>query len=71
MRFPRSRPMRGPGQWWPAARKIFYACPDCGVASWISPETHAIANDGGVFPELVCPADGCSWHAGVMLEDWP
>ncbi len=31
---------------------------------------HTIKDDGGVSPSVVCPEEGCKFHAFIKLEGW-
>lgn len=49
-------------------RSALACCPDCGKIASLS--GHTIADDGKVSPSLVCPTDGCGFHAFVRLTPW-
>ena len=42
-------------------------CPDGHIGSLGS---HSIANDGVVTPSVICPHEGCTWHATIKLNNW-
>lgn len=45
-----------------------FACPDCGKVAPLS--DHTIAEDGEVFPSVVCPFAPCAFHSQVRLHGW-
>jgi hypothetical protein len=49
-------------------RTALIACPTCGEVASIS--QHEIDTDGKVTPSVVCPFDGCDFHAYVKLVGW-
>lgn len=44
------------------------SCPKCGRPASLF--WHEIAANGDVSPSLVCPHDGCDYHAYVTLDGW-
>lgn len=49
-------------------RSASVGCPECGQLAHL--DDHIISKDGTVTPSLVCPYEGCSFHAFVRLEGW-
>ena len=49
-------------------RTALVRCPDCGEI--ISLSKHTICDAGGVSPSVVCPMDGCAFHAFIRLKGW-
>jgi len=64
--------LEAPGQWKGARRDGIrtanVSCPGCGKVASLS--GHEIRPNGQVFPSLVCPFDGCGFHAWVTLKGW-
>lgn len=59
-----------PGPWWATIKRdgrdlVQVKCPHGHIADLID---HAITDDGAVTPSLVCPEEGCGFHAFVNLE---
>lgn len=45
-------------------------CPTCGADFSIGSAVHSIADNGDVFPSMVCPYPPCAFHAFIALEGW-
>ena len=37
---------------------------------WFAIQTHGIAEDGAVFPSVVCTYPGCTFHEFIKLDGW-
>lgn len=55
------------GQWRIVAGAIWVSCPDCAAVGMLD---HDVADDGAVSPSLVCPREGCGFHAWARLGGW-
>lgn len=63
-------PFKKNGVWDYSNASARISCPDCGLSGSLE-ETHAIDPvTGGATPSLVCPADGCKFHAFIQLGAW-
>ncbi len=68
-------PIRGDrteGPWWKPVtdgdkRSATICCPDCNKVAYLD---HQIADNGDVYPSVVCPTPGCNWHVYVTLVGW-
>ena len=49
-------------------RSAGFTCPRCGLTGSLS--DHEIRPDGTVNPSVVCPGEGCDFHAFIRLEGW-
>gem|GEM_PF-5928197 len=49
-------------------RSALVSCPECGQTCSLS--QHKIEKNGEVRPSVVCPVEGCTFHAWVRLEGW-
>lgn len=69
---PRGTVWGDPGTWrglqTADGRSASVTCPECGESATLT--GHDISDDGTVTPSVVCPHDGCSWHAWVKLDGW-
>ena len=52
----------------PKGRTATMSCPECGKPASLS--EHSITESGFVFPSVVCPRQGCTFHRFVRLEGW-
>lgn len=53
-----------------STRSRFKATMRCPSGHLLTLRGHVIRKDGTVFPSVVCPHAGCSFHAVVLLENW-
>ena len=44
------------------------SCPNCGSPGLL--EDHSVSPSGRVNPSVACPAELCTFHAYVTLENW-
>ncbi len=45
-----------------------FTCPRCGLTGSLA--DHEIRPDGTVSPSVVCPGEGCDFHAFIRLGGW-
>lgn len=55
----------------PSTMSRFKAELTCSYGHGLTLRSHRIDASGAVFPSVVCPAAGCSFHEFVRLDDWP
>ncbi|MES1197318.1 MAG: hypothetical protein ABUL55_01720 [Pseudomonadota bacterium] len=54
----------------PATMRRFKAQMTCTAGHALALNSHSIAEDGRVFPSIVCRAPGCDYHEIVRLDGW-
>lgn len=56
-----------PQTWRPLGKSAYIVCPNGHGASLLD---HKIAWDGNVSPSVVCPEDGCGFHAIIQFSEF-
>jgi hypothetical protein len=54
----------------PSTMKRFKAQLTCPNGHGLTLRSHSIDSSGAVFPSVVCPSPGCTFHQYVSLQDW-
>lgn len=54
----------------PSTMRKFKASMTCPYGHGLTLGQHSIASTGEVFPSVICPANGCTFHEFVKLDHW-